>query len=209
MGHFIKKGAVCCAVLVGALTGLPQAQAQVFSDEVKDLIEQKLAMIREMAKNPLVIQAAEESNQKNFGLTLPDILALNAQWVASEESSPFIKPYLLNPCAQFLVDFQEKHEEFPEIFITDNRGLNVAQTNRTSDFYQADEKWWVDAYNGGQGRSFYGPIEYDESAFSEVIPLYAPIIQPESGKAIGVIKALCDITAIKMGVIGDASKYSD
>jgi len=48
------------------------------------------------------------------------------------------------------------------------------------------------------GRSYYGEIEYDESAMAEAISIYIPVIDPDIKKAIGVIKAACDITAIKM-----------
>ena len=60
------------------------------------------------------------------------------------------------------------------------------------------EDWWKEAYNQGMGKSYYGEIEYDDSARAEAISLYTPIMEPETGKAIGVMKAVCDITAIKM-----------
>ena len=71
-------------------------------------------------------------------------------------------------------------------------------TNKTSDYYQADEDWWIQSYNEGQGKTFHGAIEYDESAKAEAIPLYMPIMDPDTNKAIGVMKVIIDITAIKM-----------
>ena len=76
--------------------------------------------------------------------------------------------------------------------------LIAAATNRTSDYLQADEAWWSETFSAGQGKSHYGAIEYDDSAYSESIPLYVPIIDPQTSKVIGVLKAVCDITAIKM-----------
>jgi hypothetical protein len=43
-----------------------------------------------------------------------------------------------------------------------------------------------------------GKIEYDESAMAESILIYVPVIDSGINKSIGVIKAVCDITAIKM-----------
>ena len=71
-------------------------------------------------------------------------------------------------------------------------------TNKTSDYYQADEAWWTETYANGLGKSLFGAIEYDESALAEAIPIYVPITDPDTGSAIGVMKAVCDITAIKM-----------
>ena len=74
----------------------------------------------------------------------------------------------------------------------------MAESNKTSDYLQADESWWTKAFAGGSGDTHHGAIEYDESARSEAISLYVPVIDPDTRQAIGVIKAVCDITAIKM-----------
>jgi hypothetical protein len=71
-------------------------------------------------------------------------------------------------------------------------------TNKTSDYYQADEDWWVRAFAGDQGHFYYDEIEYDESAMSEAIPVYIPVIDPQTQKAIGVIKAVVDLVTIRM-----------
>ncbi len=109
-----------------------------------------------------------------------------------------MKPCLTNPCAKVLVGFQETNKGFSEVFVTDGRGLVVAATNKTSDYLQADEAWWTDTFAGGRGKARHGEIEYDPSARSEAISLYAPVIDPETKQAVGVIKAVCDLTAIKM-----------
>ena len=127
-----------------------------------------------------------------------DIAELERQWSASPQMNELAKSLVTNEGAQWLIDFQEQHDGFSEIFVTDTRGLIAAATNRTSDYLQADESWWVETFNTGKGKSHYGAIEYDESAYSESIPLYVPIIDPQTSRAIGVLKAVCDITAIKM-----------
>jgi hypothetical protein len=76
----------------------------------------------------------------------------------------------------------------------------VALTNRTSDYYQADEDWWVKTYNGGQGIPSHGDVEYDGSAAAEAIAMYVPITDPETMTSIGVMKVLVDIAAIKMAL---------
>ena len=110
----------------------------------------------------------------------------------------FIKPFLINEVAVKLREFQEENAGFYEIFVTDMYGLNVGQTNKTTDYYQADEDWWIGAYNMGEGRSYHGQIEFDESAQTEAISLYVPIIDPITDEVIGVVKVVMNITAIKI-----------
>ena len=161
-------------------------------DTRKDLVQ------KEIAENPAVIEKVKEYNDKNKNLSLREIQKIDEEWIASKKGiTDFMKEFLTGPIAEFLISFQESQEGFAEIFITDAKGLNVAMTNKTSDYLQSDEDWWVKCYADGQGLSYYGDIEYDESAMAESIPVFVPIKDPQDNKVIGVIKAVIDITAIQ------------
>ncbi|MFH1563598.1 MAG: PDC sensor domain-containing protein [Nitrospirota bacterium] len=175
-----------------------KAEKIVLSKEVEQILEKKMGLIKKLAADSLIIKATRESNQKNKDTTLSEILRLDNKWKKAEGMDEFIKSFITNECAQYLMDFQEANEGFPEVFIADEKGLIVAETNRTSDYYQADEDWWINTYDKGRGKSYHGEIEYDESARAEAIALYVPVMDPETKRAIGVIKVICDITAIKM-----------
>jgi len=179
-------------------TGYSENEKPGFSKELKQVLEKKIWLIKNLAKDPQIIDKVRISNDKNRELSISEILKIDKKWRDTERVDDFIKSFLTSECAQHLIDFQEKHDEFPEIFITDKIGLIVRATNKTTDYYQADEQWWIKAYNHGNGRSYYGEIEYDESAMAEAISIYIPVIDPDIEKAIGVIKAVCDIIAIKM-----------
>jgi hypothetical protein len=180
------------------LTGYSENEISGFSKELKQVLENKIELLQNIAKDPCIIEKVKISNSNNRDFNLSEILETDKKWQETEGLDDFIKSLLTNESAQYLIDFQEKHDEFVEIFITDKKGLVIGETNKTSDYYQADEPWWIKAYNQGTGNTFYGEIEYDESALAESIPIYIPVIDPGINKAIGVIKAVCDITAIKM-----------
>jgi len=169
-----------------------------FSKELKQLLGKKIELLKNLATNPQIIEIIKRFNEKNQEISISDILKDDKKWKETKGIDDFIKPFIINECAQFLVEFQEQYDEFPEIFITDENGLIVGETNKTSDYYQADEQWWIKAYNNGIGRIYFGEIEYDESAHAEAISIYIPVMDSQYNKAIGVIKAVCDITAIKM-----------
>jgi hypothetical protein len=176
----------------------PSVPVRDFSDEVKAVLRHKTALLEKIAADPIITEAVKASNQKNETLTDSEIKELDKQWQDAKGLDDFIKPFITNPCAEFLVEFQDENPEFPEIFVTDRQGLIVAETNKTSDYYQRDEDWWNATYDGGRGKTHYGVIEYDESARSEAISLYVPVTDSDTEEVIGVIKAVCDITAIKM-----------
>ncbi len=194
-----KSNVFSIGLLVVLLTVAADAQEEGFSKEVEDILDKRIAAVRqELAQNPLIIKATRESSEKNKNLTLSEITELDKKWRSAEGITDFMKGFLTNECAERLIAFQDDHDGYPEIFIADAKGLNVCQTNKTSDYYQADEDWWIKGFNEGKGRTFHGEIEYDESAMAEAIPVFIPIIDPDIKNAIGVMKIIIDITSIKM-----------
>lgn len=167
-----------------------------FSEEVEEILQQKIQLIKTLAEDPKTIRLVSESNHQNKRLTPREIEKLDQKWRRVKGVDEFIGAFIANDCARHLTAFQKTHAGFAEIFIADAVGLIVGGTNKTSDYFQADEDWWVKAYAGGRGKHYYGDIEYDDSAQAEAIALYVPVIDPETQQAIGVIKSIYDISAI-------------
>lgn len=169
-----------------------------FAPGVEAVLQQKIQLVRELLAHPLVLRAVEASNATNSNISLQEIKRLDEAWRSAADHSDTVRPFETNEAARTLIEFQESHGEFSEIFITDRHGLNVAQTNKTSDFYQADEEWWQTAYANGRGTESHGPIEFDESAQTEAIALYVPVMHPETKTVVGVGKAIVSIVGIKL-----------
>jgi len=119
-----------------AFAGYSENEIPGFSKELKQVLENKIELLQNIAKDPRIIEKVKISNSNNRDFNLSEILETDKKWQETESLDDFIK--------------------------------------------------------------FYGEIEYDESALAESIPIYIPVIDPGINKAIGVIKAVCDITAIKM-----------
>lgn len=169
-----------------------------FAPEVESVLDERISLARELMADPAIIAGVRQANAEYEGITLAEIERLDQRWRSAEGVDEFIEPFLTNEVARALLEFQEDHPGFSEIFVTGMHGLNVGQTNKTTDFYQADEDWWVESYNNGKGKSFHGPIEFDESAQAEAISLYVPVMDAETLEVLGVAKAVVGIAAIKL-----------
>jgi len=168
------------------------------SQSIYDLNE-KVYLIKDLVLDQDIVDNVKLSNQKRTGIALAEISKLDQDWVESREQgeeSQTMKDSLSGAVAEKLKEFQKDHPEFVEIFVTDKYGLNVGQTNVTSDYYQADEDWWIRAYNKGRGATFVGEVEYDESAGTEVVGIFFPITYGSVNNAIGVIKALVGVESL-------------
>ena len=168
-----------------------------FTDEVVGTLDEKLHYLEELTQNRFLIVAAESANVLNAELTDEEITVLDTRWRETNvsEMTDDMRYFFTNNAASQLNEFQRQHPEFVEIFMTDKYGLNIAQTNKTTDYYQADEAWWVQTYYNGDGKAYVGAKEFDESAGLESIPLYTPVYS-DRGEVIGIIKAVFAVQAL-------------
>jgi two-component system sensor kinase FixL len=121
---------------------------------------------------------------------------IDNQWNSdSNEITMVLAQLNTNPSArrlQTLRAFYQNKYGFPvfsEIFVTNKFGANVAQSNKTSDYNQADEDWWQIAAKDGL---YTSNVELDQSSNTSSIAL-ASRIEDENGKFIGVIKGILNI----------------
>jgi GAF domain-containing protein/HAMP domain-containing protein len=140
--------------------------------------------------------AAETSN--SYSGSQADILgtinALDATWRNAPDNSMLIRNITENNLATELREFQELSPDHVELFITDRYGANFAATNRTSDFYQADEDWWQAAYNNGKGNTYIGQPAFDESSQTFAIIIAIPLFSED--ELVGVLRSTLDVNTL-------------
>src|ERR1043166_5536238 len=155
---------------------MAQAQADQVSQsklapQVEQVLVKEVQLLQTLSTDATVLTETRTANDKDKNLSAGDITSLDATWIGSKKVTPTIQTFMTNPGALALLSFQKTHPEFKEVFIADAYGLNVAETDKTSDFYQADEWWWVEGMNGGAGKTLHGNIEFDQSSQTEAISL--------------------------------------
>ncbi|MFH1664746.1 MAG: HAMP domain-containing protein, partial [Candidatus Omnitrophota bacterium] len=121
---------------------------------------------------------------------------LDKEWTSApeEEITPFMEKLINSELSKGFRFYEQRYEQevFGEIFVTNKYGVNVAQTGKTSDFYQADEEWWQKAREEGL---CIEDVNYDESAGVYAIDICVRI-DDENGDFIGVIKAVLNIQEV-------------
>ena len=74
-----------------------------------------------------------------------------------------------------------------EVFVMDARGLNVASSAITSDYWQGDEAKWIDTYMKGADAIHVSEVEFDESAQTYQMQVSMSVTDPASGAVIGAV----------------------
>ena len=76
---------------------------------------------------------------------------------------------------------------FTEIFVMDNKGLNVGQSDVTSDYWQGDEAKWQKTFLVGPKAIHISDVKKDESTQTYQSQLSLPVVDPANNQVIGAI----------------------
>jgi hypothetical protein len=176
------------AIFVGtmlALATVTHAQNTTYRQFVEELLE---ANIKTWLQEHTVIDGIKLQNTRHTTLTQDDIQRLDQQWRTERQSTeqPLINGVLANSTSSFLKEIKEKNAGlFSEIFVMDNKGLNVGQSDVTSDYWQGDEDKWQQTYLEGPGTLFIGKREFDESSGKFLIQISVSVVDPDTQETIG------------------------
>ncbi len=154
---------------------------------LKNMINDEL---NPLLNNSALITAIEEQNRKNKTLSQADIKKLDNQWrkESKSENRPLIDATLSHTVSRYLHNFKEASAGlYTEIFVMDNKGLNVAQSDVTSDYWQGDEDKWLKTYPLGKDAIHIGEIVIDESSQEVQVQLSVAISDHSRNQVIGAI----------------------
>jgi hypothetical protein len=155
------------------------------------------------SKNKGFQDLIKQSNQEFSSIgsdqdILDYIFSVDEEWISTNSFIPLYYDLINNSITKRLmrnIDFYKDKYQFDlfgEIFLTNKYGANIGQTGITSDYYQADEDWWI---IGKENGIFIGDVGYDESAGMYSVDIVIRI-NDANGNFIGMLKAVWNIQEI-------------
>ena len=142
------------------------------------------------ASDPVLLDAIRTQNDAHASLTQANIDAMDLAWRAEvgQADTPTISRVLDNAASDFLrARVDDMGGMISEVFIMDARGLNVAASAITSDYWQGDEAKFTDTYALGANARHFSEIEKDESTRTYQGQASFAITDPDSGEVIGAM----------------------
>ena len=173
---------ISAALLVAAPVAASEYEAVM-----RDYLE---ASIRGWAHDPVLIDAITTQNQTSDSYSQTDIDSMDQTWRAEvgQVSQPMIADVLSNAASVFLRGQVEASGGIiSEVFAMDARGLNVAASDVTSDYWQGDEAKFQETYPKGSDAVHFSEVEFDESANAYLGQVSIAITHPDSGEVIGAL----------------------
>ncbi|MGJ3263832.1 MAG: hypothetical protein ACFE0R_11415 [Salinarimonas sp.] len=177
---------------------VPLAGALAEEPHVAPIMALVESLVRPALSDPAIVSAIVAQNARTAALTEAEILELDKQWRAEVDAAerPLVSEVMGNALSDVLTRMRdEAGGVFTEIFVMDARGLNVGQSDLTSDYWQGDEAKWQKTFLVGPDAVFVDEIEVDEStqALQSQVSLS---IADESGAPVGAITLGVDVDAL-------------
>jgi methyl-accepting chemotaxis protein len=171
---------------------LAQAGAQALSATAQE-VEAGIQALRSLALSSDLVDYALAGGRANAYLSSANIQELDAAWKSGAPEAERIADRALNaPVNALLSRFQQHNPAIVEVFLTDSRGLVVAMTGRSSDFFQSDEPWWQQVQQTGEFT--VEALEFDESTQAYAVSVGVPLVDPQNGEILGVLRGSIDVT---------------
>lgn len=183
----ISKVAAAIGAVAFALLASQAATANEFESQIQEILN---AEVQEWLGDPMLVEAVMTQNADHAGLTDADIDTLDKKWreQAKAGGGDLVDGVLARDLSKFLSEKKtSSNGVFSEIFVMDNKGLNVGQSDVTSDYMQGDEAKWQKTYMAGPGVVFVDEVEFDDSSQTFQSQASMTIVDPASNEAIGAI----------------------
>lgn len=174
-----------CAVAALALSVGP-----VLADPLEDrMVAFATNEARAWFSVPMVVKAIQDSNIAHAALTAEEIGALDARWGAEiGRKGGLVDTVTANATSAYLRDLVAGSEgKVTELIVMDARGLNVAVSEPSSDYWQGDEDKHRLSFGAGPTGLHVSEVELDESTQTYQAQVSFTLADPATGLPIGAV----------------------
>jgi methyl-accepting chemotaxis protein len=185
-----------------ALHTMARREADILSQTLLAQADMLTVLANNEVLRTAIAQHVEAYDDSSVSSVQAMILDRDLKWreadAAGDDSDPLVQSVLSSPASAELLKFREEFPTHAELFITDAYGATIAATNRTTDYYQADEAWWQAAWNQGEGALYIADeVNYDESAGVYSIDMAVDIYANDTGQRLGVLRTTYNFSALR------------
>ena len=159
-----------------------------------------IAAVKKLLGQPVTVISIGASNDGHAKIDQAGIDALDKEWKAETkaEKQPLIAEMLSSPLSNYLLYLQAQSAGlYTEMFVMDDKGLNVGQSSVTSDYWQGDEGKYQKTFQVGPEAIFIDEAEFNDGDKTWRAQLNFTVVDPQSGKPIGAATIEMNLTELE------------
>lgn len=165
--------------------------AQFIADRIID--------VSAIAADPAVVDAVKASDHQYLGAG-EETIAARIQKIEGHWDSPnadsLVKDMLSSRTSRWLQQQRSLNRRLLKIIVSDENGASVAATGKPVHYVEADQQRWQAVYASGKGAVNVTEVRYDASTQSDYVDIAVPVLEEESGRFMGVVRALVDVSGL-------------
>lgn len=191
-----RLGTLACSLIL-SLSILTPALAAPSKYLINKAVIQE---ITDFINTDIVRLSLKNQNIKYNSLSQADIDALDKKWRGETKSDekPLISAVLSNPLSSYLTRIQAHSIGlYSEMFVMDKNGLNVGQSNVSSDFWQGDEAKFQKTFGKGKGAVFIDEPEYDDKLGIWRVQVNLAISNADNSAVIGAVTVEMNLSELE------------
>lgn len=151
------------------------------------------------ANDPVLVTAIQAQNVETAGYDQSRIDEMDQLWrgFVGNNDAEIIAKVIAKAAADFLrMQVMQSGGAITEAFVMDARGLNVAASVPTSDYWQGDEAKFTQTYPLGGAAVHIGDVALDDSTQQVQGQISMTIVDQATGAAVGAITVGVNLTAL-------------
>jgi hypothetical protein len=177
------------------LKAFAQTDAMVTSQFIGD----RVVDVRALADEPAVLEAIQAANRSYEHMSNEVITAhiekIEQRWDTAG-ADPLVKEMLSSRASGWLQRQREVNPQLLKIIAVDDVGAAVAATDKPVHYSQKDKEYWDAIYAEGRGAVNVTDVRFDEPTRSNYIGIGVPVLERDTGRFIGAVSALVDISGL-------------
>ena len=194
------KNLLRTALLSVVLLPATQAIAETSGPGAGRVDGKVIEQVRGFLASEIVQMSVKDQNRKYADRTEDEITEMDDKWRKETEAKakPLISATLSNPLSAYLTRVQANSKGlFTEIFVMDDKGMNVGQSSISSDYWQGDEDKWQKTFLVGASTVFVDAPEFDTDLGVTVVQLNMSVDDPQTKKPIGAATFQVNLTEMQ------------
>lgn len=170
--------------------------AKLGATQISHMLSEDMQYLRTFANSPLWKEPLRGSNAEMARLGEEERQLLfekrDKEWMTSSAESPSVKEILNASLSLRLKELTRVLPYLSEIFVANKYGALIASSDKTTDYYQADEEWWQKASSEDLRKIVYiEGIVFDVSSNTLGLTIAIPIAD-EDQSLMGMAKIVID-----------------
>jgi hypothetical protein len=181
------------------ITGCATARFSVSDYERQQIKELLIRKVERWKRLPKLEAALKERNLKSRRFSKQEIAERDKKWMQAFMQDDFSYSIELvdQELSAHLREIKKQSQDIiTEIIVTDARGLNVAISDMTSDYWQGDEEKFTEVFSQPANTMHFGDINYDESTKRFQLHLSVPLYTEEKFEPLGVMVFGVDVEKV-------------